>query len=173
MSSNLFDKGLPICQLAAPEVGRPLRVYLASTSKAIGARLAQESEKGVEQLVYYVSWQLSNLEIKYLEAERNFLALVCASQRLRHYFLAHKLHLVVKSDPLKYLLTRPILSWRLARWLLQLSEFDITCTTPTAVKNQAVIDMMTQFGRGDGSNLDNGITGDLPEGLCSAEIEEF
>ncbi|EXC14799.1 hypothetical protein L484_009453 [Morus notabilis] len=114
--------------MIAPSPGKSLRIYLASTTSAIGALLAQEGEDGVERPVYYVSRQLSNAELRYLETERNCLTLVYASQRLRHYFLSHKLLLMVKSDPLKYLLTRPVLSGRLARWLLQLSEFDITCT---------------------------------------------
>ncbi|XP_024019394.1 uncharacterized protein LOC112091006 [Morus notabilis] len=72
---------------------------------------------------------------------------------------------MVKSDPLKYLLTQPLLSGRLARWLLQLSKFDITCTTPTAIKSQAVIDRMTQFGR-MGLNGKQEMRGDLPENQC-------
>ncbi|RXH71269.1 hypothetical protein DVH24_018624 [Malus domestica] len=54
---------------------------------------------------------------------------------LCHYFLAHKLHFMVKSDLVKYLLTRPILYGRLACWLLKLSEFDIICVTHKAIKS--------------------------------------
>ncbi|KAI5324077.1 hypothetical protein L3X38_033150 [Prunus dulcis] len=54
-------------------------------------------------------------------------------------------YLIVKSNPVRYWLTRPALSGRLARWLLQLSEFDIMCTTPKAIKGQSVIDMLALF----------------------------
>ena len=37
------------------------------------------------------------------------MALAYVSQRLRHYFLAHKLHLMVRTDPIRYLLSKPIL----------------------------------------------------------------
>ena len=134
---------LPTMQPPRPE--KPLLVYLAATSNAIGALLAQENEEGEEKPVYYVSRQLHDAEKCYPPAERACLALVYASQRLRHYFLAHKLLLMVKSDPIRFLLTKPVLSGRLARWLLQLSEFDITCVVPKAIKSQEVIDMVTMF----------------------------
>ncbi|KAI5323362.1 hypothetical protein L3X38_032434 [Prunus dulcis] len=43
-------------------------------------------------------------------------------------------YLIVKSDPVRYLLTRPVLLGCLSRWLLQLSKFDITCATLKAIK---------------------------------------
>ena len=107
---------LPIvCTLV---VGRPLRLYLASNGEAIGALVAQEDKGGTEKPVYYVSWALRNAEKRYLEAERACLALVYASQRLRHYFLAHKNQLMTKSHPIRSLLHRPVLFGRLAQWLL-------------------------------------------------------
>ncbi|CAL8992937.1 unnamed protein product [Prunus brigantina] len=131
--------------MRAPIPGLPLKLYLAATNTAVGALLAQDDHSGEESPIYYISRQLRGAEIRYPKTELLCLALVYAAQRLRHYFLAHKLHLIVKSDPVRYLLTRPVLSGRLARWLLQLSEFDITCTTPKAIKGQAVIDMLALF----------------------------
>jgi ribonuclease HI len=37
------------------------------------------------------------------------------------------------------------LSRRLIRWLLQLSEYEITLITPTTIKSQAIAEMMAQF----------------------------
>ncbi|VVA31951.1 PREDICTED: LOW QUALITY PROTEIN, partial [Prunus dulcis] len=91
--------------------------------------------------------------------------------RLRHYFLAHKVQLVVKSDPVRYLLTRPVLSGRLARWLLQLSEFDIVCTTPKAIRGQAVIDMLALFPEVEESTLSKEVLGELPE-VVATVVEE-
>ncbi|EXC28861.1 Retrovirus-related Pol polyprotein from transposon 17.6 [Morus notabilis] len=57
-----------------------------------------------------------------------------------------------------------------------LSEFDITCTTPTAIKNQAVINTTTQFGGNVSRNEKQEIRGDLPENRCCVatnEVEGF
>lgn len=149
--------------MRAPLPGVPLKIYLASTSTAIGALLAQDDGSGEEQAVSFVSRQLQGAETRYPRTERLCLALVYAAQRLRHYFQAHKLHLMVKTDLVRYLLTKPVLTGRLARWLLQLSEFDITCITPKAIKGQALIDMLALFPEDDESILSKEVPGELPE----------
>ncbi|XP_004289597.1 PREDICTED: ribonuclease HI-like [Fragaria vesca subsp. vesca] len=77
---------------------------------------------------------------------------------------------MVKTDLVRYLLTRPTLSGRLARWLIQLSEFDIICMTPKAIKGQVVIDMITLFLGEEGFDVSQEILGELPE--ISAVVEE-
>ena len=104
-----------ICE---PIFGKPLRLYLASNSQAIGALIAQEDDNGVKQPVYYVSRALKDAESRYSGAKRSYLALIYASQRLRQYFLAHQVQLMTKSHPIKSLLQRPVLSGKLAQWLL-------------------------------------------------------
>ncbi|XP_028119392.1 uncharacterized protein LOC114316894 [Camellia sinensis] len=37
----------------------------------------------------------------------------------------------------------------MARWLLPLAEYDITCVTPKAIKSQALADLMAQFSFGE------------------------
>ncbi|KAK9932280.1 hypothetical protein M0R45_019525 [Rubus argutus] len=70
---------------------------------------------------------------------------------------------MVKTDPVRYLLTKPVLSGRLARWLLQLSEFDIECVSPRAIKGQAVIDMLALFPGNEEASLMQDIPGGLQE----------
>ena len=127
--------------VCAPVAGRPLRLYLAFNGEAIGTLVAQD-ENGTEKPVYYVSRALRDAETRYLGAERACLALVYASQRLRYYFLVHRIQLMTKSHPIKSLLHRPILSDRLAQWLLQLSQYEIITETPTAIKSQAIVDLL-------------------------------
>lgn len=131
--------------MKAPVTGPLLKIYLAHTSTAISSLLAQDDVGGRKYPMYYISRQLNCAETRYPKAELFCLALVYASQELQHYFLAHKLHLIVKIDPIKYFLSKPILSGRLAKWSLQLSEFDITCVTPSGIKRQVMIDMFTSF----------------------------
>ena len=65
-----------------PLFEKPLRLYLALNSQEIGALIAQEDGSGVEQSVYYVSRALKDVESRYSGAERSYLALIYASQRL-------------------------------------------------------------------------------------------
>ena len=74
----------------APVHKKPLLLYLAANSYAISALIAQEDGSGVEQPVYYISRALKDTETRYPRAERVCLAIVYASQRLRHYFLAYE-----------------------------------------------------------------------------------
>lgn len=99
---------------------KPLLLYLASSPFAIRALIAQEDGGGIKQLVYYISRALRDAETHYLRAERVCLAIVYASQRLRHYFLAYEVNLMMKSHAFKALLRQPIFSGRISQWLLQL-----------------------------------------------------
>lgn len=89
--------------------GIPLTLYLTSTDKSIGALLAHEIQ-GDEHTVYYLSRSLRGAEMNYSTIKCHCLALIFATQKLSHYFLAHPVNLVTKSNPLKYLLSRPVMS---------------------------------------------------------------
>ena len=68
-------------------------------------------------------------ECKYIMIERLCLALVWATRRLRHYVTEYSILLVSRLDPLRYLFDRPVLTGRLMRWLVLLTEFDIQYMT--------------------------------------------
>ena len=75
--------------LHAPVQGRPLLLYLASNAQAIGALLAQEDGDRNEQLIYYVSRTLKDVETMYPKIEKACLVVIYASQRLKRYFSSH------------------------------------------------------------------------------------
>jgi ribonuclease HI len=162
---DIMTKLLTVC---APIFGKPLRLYLASNSQAIGALIAQEDDSRVEQPVYYVSRALKDAESRYSGAELSCLTLIYASQRLRHYFLAHKVQLMTKSHPIKSLLQRPVLSGRL--WLLQLSQYEIIAETPTAIKNQAIANI-AQFPGEDNSSISDEVPGEINEVFLAGLVD--
>ena len=96
----------------APIHKRPLLLYLATNLYVISALIAQEDGGGVEQPMYYISRALKDAETRYPRAERACLAIVYASQRLRHYFFAYEVWLMTKSHAIKALLQQSILSAR-------------------------------------------------------------
>ncbi|KAL5574120.1 hypothetical protein UlMin_023717 [Ulmus minor] len=83
--------------------------------------------------------------------------------------LAHQIHLISKSNPLKYLMKNPIPSSRMTRWILALSEFDIQVVSPTAKKSQALPELLAAFPTTGMNVKQSELPGELQE---VASIEE-
>jgi hypothetical protein len=54
---------------------------------------------------------------------------------------------VSKDDVIKYMLSLPILSGRIGKWILALSEFDLRYESAKAVKGQVMADFVVQHCR--------------------------
>ena len=50
--------------------------------------------------------------------------------------------MVSKDDVIKYMFSLPILSGRIGKWILALSEFDLTYESAKAVKGQVMVDFV-------------------------------
>ncbi|KAL0358220.1 UNVERIFIED_CONTAM: hypothetical protein Scaly_1507700 [Sesamum calycinum] len=112
--------------LIAPVPGRPLILYVAAQERSVGILLAQKNDEGKENALYYLSRTMTPNELKYSPTEKLCLELIFSIQKLKHYFQSHSIYLVSKANPLKYVIAKPVLSDRLARWYLQLQQFEIT-----------------------------------------------
>ncbi|CAM8889845.1 unnamed protein product [Rhodiola kirilowii] len=126
--------------LGAPTPGKPLILYVAAQEKSLGAMCAQETGERKERPLYYLSRTLVGAELNYSPIEKICLALVFAVQKLRHYMQAHTVHVVSKADPIKYILSRPVLSGRLAKWAMLLKQYDLVFVPQRATKGQAIAD---------------------------------
>ncbi|XP_027157539.1 uncharacterized protein LOC113759173 [Coffea eugenioides] len=136
--------------LVPPKPGRPLIMYLSVLDGAVGCVLGQHDESGrKEQAIYYLSKKFTQYEANYSFIEKSCCALAWATQKLRHYLLSHTTYLISRSDPLKYLLEKPMLTGRLAKWQIILSEFDIVFTSQKAVKGQVIADHLAENPRDD------------------------
>jgi ribonuclease HI len=78
---------------------------------------------------------------------------------------------MTKSHPIRSLLHRPILSGRLAQWLLQLSQYEIITETPTAIKSQAIADLLAQFPGEDSSSISHEVPGEIGEVLLAGLVD--
>ena len=56
--------------------------------------------------------------------------------------LEHTVHLVSRADPLRYILNKMVLSGRLAKWAMFLSQFDIKFVPQKAMKGQALANFL-------------------------------
>ncbi|CAL9000663.1 unnamed protein product, partial [Prunus brigantina] len=122
--------------LGAPIPGKPLILYIAAQERSIGALLAQENESHKEQALYYLSRTLTGPELNYTLIEKTCLALVFAIQKLRHYMQAFTVHLIARADLVRYVMSKPVLTGRLAKWALLLNQYEIIYTPAKAVKGQ-------------------------------------
>ncbi|XP_049356393.1 uncharacterized protein LOC125821006 [Solanum verrucosum] len=128
--------------LAAPVPGKPLILYISAQERSVGALLAQENGKGKENSLYYLSRMMTPNELKYSPIEKLCLALVFSIQKMKHYFQAHVVRLISKANPIKFVMSKPVLNDRLARWYLQFQQFEIVYVPQKAVKGQALADFL-------------------------------
>uniref|UniRef100_A0A2N9HKR9 Uncharacterized protein n=1 Tax=Fagus sylvatica TaxID=28930 RepID=A0A2N9HKR9_FAGSY len=132
--------------LMPPLQDKPLLLYLSTTDTAMGALLAQYIEESrKENAIYYLSKKMTEGETKYSTLEKTCVALVWATQKLRHYLLSFPVLLLARLDPLKYLLEKPIQDGKTAKWIILLTEFDITYVTQKSIKGGAIAEHLAQF----------------------------
>lgn len=114
--------------MSAPQKVMPLILYLTSTLRSIAALLVEDID-GAEHPVYHISKKVQGAEERYTSVKRRYLALVFTTQKLHHYFLSFRIHIIIKIGLVRYLLSWPSLTGRAVRWLLALAEFEIFCIT--------------------------------------------
>jgi len=140
--------------------GKPLILYIATQERSLGALCAQENEEGKERALYYLSRTLVGVELHYSPIEKMCLALMFVVQKLRHYLQAHKVRVISKADPVKYILSRPVLSGRLAKWAIILEQYDLVYVPLNAVKGQALADFLLDHPISDNWELNDDLPGE-------------
>ncbi|XP_056847422.1 uncharacterized protein LOC130498094 [Raphanus sativus] len=120
--------------LSKPLEGEVLLLYLVISEHAVSAVLVRE-EGRKQHPIYYVSKSLLDAETRYSHLEKLALALVNAARKLRPNFQAHQI-VVVTSFPIKAVLHKPEVSGRLAKWAIELGEYDVIFRHATAIKSQ-------------------------------------
>ena len=76
--------------------------------------------------------------------EKLALAVVTAARKLRPYFQSHSI-IVMTSQPLRTILHSPSQSGRLAKWAIELSEYDIEYRPRAAAKAQVLADFVIEL----------------------------
>ena len=128
--------------LGAPIQRKPLVLYIAAQEKFLGAFMAQENEEGKESALYYLSRTLNGTELNYSPIKKMCLAFFFAINKLEHYMQAYTVSLIAKADPIKYVLSKPVVSGRIAQWALLLQQYDLTYIPQKAIKGQALADFL-------------------------------
>jgi len=105
--------------LVPPQLNKPFKLYVVADTHTIGSALMQEFE-GKEQVVFYLSRRLLDLETRYTPVEKLCLCLYYSCTKLHHYLLSSECTVVSKEDVIKHMLSMPILNGRIGKWILAL-----------------------------------------------------
>ena len=89
----------------------------------IGSVLSQLDENGRDHPIYFASRQLALAECQYSPTDREALGIIYSCKKFWHYLLGYKVIFHTDHNSLKYLVNKPDLMGRVARWMLLLQEF--------------------------------------------------
>ncbi|GKB21819.1 reverse transcriptase domain-containing protein [Tanacetum coccineum] len=128
--------------LVAPMEKEELIVYLAATKETVSVVLMTDRE-AKQMPIYFVSRALRSPEINYTSMEKLVMALVHASKRLKIYFQAHPV-IVIMDQPIQQVLSRPEVARRLQKWSIELGEYAIHYRPRVSVKGQILADFIVE-----------------------------
>ena len=130
--------------LLSPSIpSEELYLYLTMSSHAISSALIREEGK-VQKPVYYTSRALKGVEGRYPLMEKLAklaFALITASRKLRNYFQAHIINIMI-DHLLKKMMNKLEAAGRLIQWAIEFSEFDIRYQPINAIKAQVLVDFI-------------------------------
>ena len=136
----------PIVQ--PPDWSLPFHLFVDASDIAVGAVLMQEKIKGWFRPIYYASRLMTAAEKDYTVTGREALGMIYALNKFKHYLLGNKVVFHVDHQALLYLLKKPNLHGRLARWMLLLQEFDFLIKH-TPKKEHAVANSLSRLETGE------------------------
>lgn len=129
--------------LVKPKDRDELFLYLAMSEVVVSVVLVREDE-GQQRPVYYINKILVEAKTRYPDVYKLALALVTIARKLRPYFQSYSV-IMVTASPMRVVLHKPEKSERMAKWTIELSEFDITYRPRTALKSQILADFVVEF----------------------------
>ena len=115
--------------LSSPPLLRPSRpreelyLYLVVSQAVVSAVLVRE-EDGSQRPIYFASRAFRGAEERYPQMEKLAFALVTAARKLKPYFQAHTI-VVLMDKPLRRVMNSLEAAGWIALWAVELSEFDI------------------------------------------------
>ncbi|XP_077252373.1 uncharacterized protein LOC143891722 [Tasmannia lanceolata] len=128
--------------LSKPESGEDLYLHLAVGPAVVSSVLVRQEGK-TEHPIYYVSRVLHDAKTRYQEIEKFAFAVVTSARKLRPYFQAHPITVLI-DQPLQKIMQKPDTSGRLINWAIELGEFDIQIKPRPAIKSKVLADFVAE-----------------------------
>jgi hypothetical protein len=92
----------------------------------------------------FFSKNLSPIEINYTVTEKEFLAVVHAINKFRHYITRYEVFVHTDHSTIIFLMNKPVTNARVTRWLLLLHEFNITIIDRSG-RDNCVVDFFSKL----------------------------
>jgi hypothetical protein len=110
--------------LRGPNWSLPFHICTDASDIALREVLGQR-ENQMPYAIYFVSKNLSPAEVNYTVTKKEFLAVVHAINKFRHYITGYQAFVHTDHSTIKFLVNKPITNPRVTRWMLLLQEFNI------------------------------------------------
>ncbi|XP_041565903.1 LOW QUALITY PROTEIN: uncharacterized protein LOC121467710, partial [Drosophila elegans] len=113
--------------LACPDFTKPFVLQTDASDYGLGAILTQNSDQG-ERVISYSSRTLNGSEKSYSATEKECLAIVWAIRKLKPYLEGYHFKVITDHMALKWLNSIESPTGRIARWALELQQYDFEIT---------------------------------------------
>jgi hypothetical protein len=138
--------------LPSPEQGQPPILYISATHTVVSGALVvlKEVAQGAgvvakhQHPVYFISKVLAESKKYYSEIKKICYAVVMCSRKLRHYFEAHTIR-VLMNQPLHDIFGNRDSFGRIRKWAIELSEYVINFKRHSAINSQILADFMAKW----------------------------
>lgn len=106
-----------------------------------------------EQAIYYINISIIYYEVQYIHIEKFFLTIVFGTCKLRHYMLNHQTYVVVRNDPLRYMMSHAYINSRTSKWIMLLIEYDLEFVNQKSIKENNIVDQLSKSPLNDSQPL--------------------
>ena len=121
--------------LVHPDEEKSWIINTDASGKAIGSVLMQQDEDGDFNIISTASRVLRPSEQRYTTCEKELLAIIYALQRFRVYIYGRKAILFTDNQAITFLHKCVITSNRVARWMVEIQQFDLEIRHIKGVQN--------------------------------------
>ena len=130
--------------LGYPDSSKPFTLYTDSSDFCVGAVLTQMCDTGEEKPIHFLSHKLSKTQCNWSTVEKECFALNYALGKLNHYL--QDASFVCKTDhqPLIYLLQSDFKNKKVARWALNIMQYNTSIEYLPGGKN-VIADMLSRL----------------------------
>ena len=105
--------------LRGPNWTFPFHISTDAFDSTLGVVLGQKEEQ-LHYAIYFISKNLTPAELSYTVIEKEFLAVIFAINKFRHYIIGYEVFVHTDHSTIRYLMNKPITNGRVTRWLLLL-----------------------------------------------------
>jgi hypothetical protein len=131
--------------ISAPNYNRDYILYISASAVSVVGVLVQINDDDHENVIYYISENLSGPPFKCKHEEKLALVVVLVVQKLRHYILLRTTKVITDSNPMQYLLSCRQINGKFSRWIDILQEYDLEFSIPKRKKDLFLAELVMAF----------------------------